>query len=609
MLNWLRQVDLAAPVSAAMTTHLGAVTISALCDGSLTRDRFEAALDAARLGGLSSALWTAIEHARSQKGAPTDELPDASYSPGPLPHASEAGSLLADARLRDAATSAGGGEDGGKGGGEAAPAQSAQDPATSAGGGEDGGKGRGEAAPAQSAELSIMQLASSSSSRAAPFIWHAGPQPAHANAAEKLLAAFLMLDHASSYEDLRKWASDAVKELSVAEELKEDWQPASHWGMANTRVSRIYKPVDDAFRATWTHPRLEVIVTAMQQWEGTGALSALRPHHLKYYLRHKPPRALSSSHSKKNGKGVPPRWRAWTVVHVADLIRRQEVALLSAMTSAEAEVAARPAVVKKSDSTALHSDADGEFKWVRVPVPVRASARDRPMIDLGASSSSSSFPPTAAKRKSDEQSEDDHIAKRMKAKPGPLYEDEHGPIYSADSIIAARQGASGRELLVRWVGFGADEDTWEPEENIIDVRLIQAFDMSRLTSSSCKRRALPSESTGSSASTSSTTTGLWKTTLNKQPGVSLGHEYQASLPSVGPASDLGEQQRADVCIWPIDVARSNIDPSSSVARDTAAVLTATAYGPIGDFCFVAPCDLDLGLFARAALKAGQFVCE
>ena len=44
---------------------------------------------------------------------PTDELPDASYSPGPLPRASEAGSLMADARLRDAATSAGSGEDGG----------------------------------------------------------------------------------------------------------------------------------------------------------------------------------------------------------------------------------------------------------------------------------------------------------------------------------------------------------------------------------------------------------------------------------------------------------------------------------------------------------------
>ena len=73
--------------------------------------------------------------------------------------------------------------------------------------------------------------------------------------------------------------------------------------------------------------------------------------------------------------------------------------------------------------------------------------------------------------------------------------------------------------------------------------------------------------------------------------------------------DPGDQQREDICIWPIDVARSTVDAASSVARDTAAMLTAMAYGPMGDFSFVAPSDLDLGLFARSTLKADQFICE
>ena len=45
------------------------------------------------------------------------------------------------------------------------------------------------------------------------------------------------------------------------------------------------------------------------------------------------------------------------------------------------------------------------------------------------------------------------------------------------------------------------------------------------------------------------------------------------------------------------------------ARDTAAMLTACAFGPVGHFCFVAPCDCGLGLFARSQLAIGQFISE
>jgi hypothetical protein len=45
-----------------------------------------------------------------------------------------------------------------------------------------------------------------------------------------------------------------------------------------------------------------------------------------------------------------------------------------------------------------------------------------------------------------------------------------------------------------------------------------------------------------------------------------------------------------------------------LARDTAAVLTANAFG-LGEHCFVAPSDAGLGLFARSDLQKGQAVVE
>ena len=42
-----------------------------------------------------------------------------------------------------------------------------------------------------------------------------------------------------------------------------------------------------------------------------------------------------------------------------------------------------------------------------------------------------------------------------------------------------------------------------------------------------------------------------------------------------------------------------------MARDTAALLTAAAHGPLNAWAFVAPSDFGVGLWARDALHAGQ----
>ena len=47
--------------------------------------------------------------------------------------------------------------------------------------------------------------------------------------------------------------------------------------------------------------------------------------------------------------------------------------------------------------------------------------------------------------------------------------------------------------------------------------------------------------------------------------------------------------------------------ASDAAASCAAMLTAAAYGMRG-FCFVAPTDCGLGLFARSNLRRGQAIC-
>ncbi|XP_022095473.1 uncharacterized protein LOC110981827 [Acanthaster planci] len=50
-----------------------------------------------------------------------------------------------------------------------------------------------------------------------------------------------------------------------------------------------------------------------------------------------------------------------------------------------------------------------------------------------------------------------------------------GPVYIVDSIRKTRRKKGGLEYLVKWKGWPAKFNTWEPEENILDVTLIKLF--------------------------------------------------------------------------------------------------------------------------------------
>ena len=134
-----------------------------------------------------------------------------------------------------------------------------------------------------------------------------------------------------------------------------------------------------------------------------------------------------------------------------------------------------------------------------------------------------------------------------------------------------------REFLVRWVGYGPEEDSWEPEENLLDREPIEDFFNSRpslMLRKDC----------------------VWRRFQQ------VGEDHQADLPEWDPSQRQSASDDGAVLL-------SGADMISDGAQRTAALLTAAAYGPVSDLCFVAPTDCDLGLFARMDLPAGTPICE
>ena len=48
-------------------------------------------------------------------------------------------------------------------------------------------------------------------------------------------------------------------------------------------------------------------------------------------------------------------------------------------------------------------------------------------------------------------------------------------VYEVEMIMAERTRKGGKQYLIRWAGFSADDDTWEPAGNIVDPGLVSDF--------------------------------------------------------------------------------------------------------------------------------------
>ena len=58
-------------------------------------------------------------------------------------------------------------------------------------------------------------------------------------------------------------------------------------------------------------------------------------------------------------------------------------------------------------------------------------------------------------------------------------EEQDAQIYDAEYIIKKRENNGKTEYLVKWKNWARKDSTWEPEEHILDQRLITNFENSR----------------------------------------------------------------------------------------------------------------------------------
>ena len=199
-----------------------------------------------------------------------------------------------------------------------------------------------------------------------------------------------------------------------------------------------------------------------------------------------------------------------------------------------------------------------------------------------------------------------------KPPPAPVLVDEHGEWYQVEALLASRRTAAGtREFLVRWQGYSAEDDSWEPESGILP-EVIREFDKVRrwVTGSPPPSQRRPAKRPASLAGCSTDAmrpgalpAGAWRPRANDTVHEQrIGPDHQVLIPAMIPPSESAPCSRPEGTL---------ISHSSSEhdACNIARTLTAAAFGPSEAFCFIMPCDVGLGLYARVPLQAGQFISE
>lgn len=161
---------------------------------------------------------------------------------------------------------------------------------------------------------------------------------------------------------------------------------------------------------------------------------------------------------------------------------------------------------------------------------------------------------------------------------GLLHVDDQGAIYRVEALLAVRQKpklAEQRQFLVRWAEYGAEDDSWEDEHNILDKRLVKAYDRTaKATAKALEKSDLRAHQQPSRQS-------------------SLASSAAASSCAIGDGGGGGEVDLLG-CLE---------------AGSTAAMLGDAVHSPMNAWGFVAESDCGRGLFARVNLTHDQFIAE
>jgi len=102
-------------------------------------------------------------------------------------------------------------------------------------------------------------------------------------------------------------------------------------------------------------------------------------------------------------------------------------------------------------------------------------------------------------------------------------------VFAAERITKKRLRKGKTEYLVKWKGWGPKYSTWEPEENILDGRLIEAFDKKAAATAAAAAAASTGGSSGPTPDAGKKRPTANKSSKKQNKKTTINHDVPSSL--------------------------------------------------------------------------------